>query len=125
MISAPARVAVDETFGTGPNGEGGKLRHTHSRARSIAEFWEHKGGKLSHPVETNMVWLDLAELGMNDSDFAEILGNHGLRGYGGRLVVHYQICDEAVRKLEGAMVEALSKKGEGKGEVERNGIYGK
>ena len=124
VISAPARVAVDETFGTGPNGEGGKLAATHDRARSVAKFWEDKGGKLANPVETNMVWLDLEAQGMQDSDFAEILEKHGLRGYGGRLVVHYQISDEAVQKLEDAMMEALSTKKVNGQKAESNGTYG-
>ena len=124
VISAPARVAVDETFGTGPNGEGGKLRATHDRARSIASFWESKGGKLANPVETNMVWLDLADLGLNDGDFAETLKKHGLRGHGGRLVVHYQISDEALQKLQEAMLETLSQKGTKTQEIKSNGIYG-
>lgn len=124
VISAPARVAVDETFGTGPNGEGGKLSATHDRARSIAGFWQSKGGKLANPVETNMVWLDLGDLGMKDSDFAEILEDHGLRGYGGRLVVHYQISDKAIERLENAMLEALSRKGPKGQTLESNGVYG-
>ncbi len=124
VISAPARAAVDETFGTGPNGEGGKLSSTHDRAREIAAFWESKGGKLGNPVETNMVWLDLEALGIRDGDFAEILKKHGLNGYGGRLVVHYQISEEAVQKLQNAMTEALSMQRTQAQKVESNGVYG-
>jgi threonine aldolase len=35
---------------------------------------------------------------------------HGLRLLGGRLVVHYQISDEAVNRLEDVMKEVMSRK---------------
>jgi threonine aldolase len=129
VISAAARVAVDETYGQGPNGEGGRLRACHERARQIAAFWESCGGKLANPVETNMVWLDLEPLGLRDADFVEVLQKYGLRGYGGRLVVHYQISEEAVKKLQEVMKDVLSRaklegvrrKADG---AASNGIYG-
>jgi threonine aldolase len=113
VISAPARVAVDETYGQGQNGEGGKLRATHERAKSIAEFWTSHGGKLTDPVETNMVWLDLQALGVEDGEYLKVLEKHGLKGYAGRIVIHYQICDDAVKKLEQVMLEVLSMRKEG------------
>ena len=108
VISAAARVAVDETFGTGPNGEGGKLRATHERARRVAEMWEAKGGKLLSPTETNMVWPDLEAAGVEGSEFVEAGKQHGLKFYPGRLVVHYQIADEALVKLGLVMDEVLA-----------------
>lgn len=91
VITAAARVAVDETFGRGPNGEGGKLRESHVRAKQIAEMWESKGGKLDQPVETNMVWFDLESIGCGAGDFAKLGEREGLRFLGrGRLVVHYR-----------------------------------
>jgi threonine aldolase len=103
VITAAARVAVDETFGRGPNGEGGLLGRSHEVARKIAKTWETKGGKLANPTETNMVWLDLDDVGISEEEFVQLGQQHGLRFLCARLVVHYQISDEAVRKLEHVM----------------------
>ncbi|ETN37005.1 uncharacterized protein HMPREF1541_07993 [Cyphellophora europaea CBS 101466] len=108
VISAAARVAVDEQFGLGQNGEGGKLRATHERARQIAETWEKKGGKLTSPTETNMVWLDLAAAGVSGEDFVASGKNQGLKLFAGRVVVHFQISEDAVRRLEIVMDEVLA-----------------
>ncbi|KEF54320.1 threonine aldolase [Exophiala aquamarina CBS 119918] len=107
VISAAGRVAVDETFGQGPKGIGGKLRDSHARARAIEATWTKKGGVLAKPVETNMVWLDIGHEGFSQEDFAEVAASQGLKARGGRLVIHYQISDDAVRKLEAVMDEVL------------------
>jgi threonine aldolase len=108
VISAAARVAVDEQFGQGPAGEGGKLRATHERARQIASTWEGKGGKLTSPTETNMVWVDLEAAGVSGAEFVEAGKRNGLKLSAGRVVVHYQIAEEAVKKLEKVMDEVLA-----------------
>lgn len=110
VVTAAARVAVDETFGKGPNGEGGLLRQSHITARRIAKIWTELGGKLDHPTETNMVWFDLDDVGISQEDFAALGKKHGLRLLGGRLVVHYQISDEAVNRLEALMKEVIVRK---------------
>ena len=103
IVTAAARVAVDETFGLGPTGSGGILHHSHERARLIAEKWLSRGGKLEKPVDTNMVWLDLDVLGIPAEKFVSLGKDFGLKLFGGRLVVHYQISDEAITRLEGLM----------------------
>ncbi|KAL2406538.1 Aldolase vrtJ [Exophiala dermatitidis] len=108
VISAAAKVAVDEAFGKGPRGQGGKLRDSHARARKVAKMWRDKGGKLAKPVETNMVWLDLKDVGVSIPRFVEIAAAQGLKTSGGRLVVHYQICDDAIERLGRVMDEVLS-----------------
>ena len=57
-----------------------------------------------------MVWLHLDNLHLSGDEFAAIGKKHGLRFLAGRLVVHYQISDEAVDRLEGVMKEAISRK---------------
>jgi threonine aldolase len=110
VVTAAARVAVDETFGKGPNGEGGLLKQSHVTAKKIASIWTQMGGKLANPTETNMVWLDLQNVGPG---FVEIAKEHGLRVLDrGRLVVHYQISDEAVSRLEEVMKVLLGRKGQ-------------
>ncbi|KAJ9615812.1 hypothetical protein H2200_001889 [Cladophialophora chaetospira] len=110
VISAAARVAVEEGFGRGPSGEGGKLRACHIKARRVAEMWESKGGKLAKPTETNMVWLDVSREGVSNAEFVQFAANEGLKAFSGRLVVHYQITDEAVERL-GRVMDAVLKKG--------------
>jgi len=111
VVTAAARVAVDETFGKGPNGEGGLLKHSHITAKRIANIWTDMGGKLDQPTETNMVWFDLDDVGLTAPEFVDIGKKHGLRFLGPRLVVHYQISDEAVNRLEGVLKEIIAGKG--------------
>jgi threonine aldolase len=110
IIAAAARVAVEEGFGKGPRGEGGKLRACHTRAMKIGETWKSKGGKLTNPTETNMIWLDLEAAGCSHNEFIEIAREEGLKTSGGRLVAHYQISDDAIIRLERAMDRVLKSK---------------
>ncbi|GAB7364954.1 hypothetical protein MBLNU230_g5739t1 [Neophaeotheca triangularis] len=111
VVTAAARVAVEDTF------LGGKLNACHDRAREIAKLWESYGGKTTNPVETNMVWFDLDAAGVDAEKFIEMGEKVGLRLMGGRLVVHYQIGDEAVAKLK-ALMEAIFKGKALNGQVE-------
>jgi threonine aldolase len=70
-------------------------------------MWEKLGGKTSKPVETNMCWLDLEAAGISVPDFIAAGQKVGLRMGGGRLVVHYQIAEEAVNRLETLMKHVL------------------
>lgn len=121
VVTAAARVAVDETFGTGPNGEGGLLKQSHATAKKIAMLWTEMGGKLDKPTETNMVWFDLEDVGCTGPQFAQLGKEHGLRLLRGRLVVHYQISEEAVSRLERVMSEVMRRKAEG-GKVEEKKV---
>jgi len=102
VVSAAARRAVEETF------LAGKLQESHEKARQIARLWEGYGGKLVYPVETNMVWLDLDAAGVNIETFREEGAALGLKFMmGGRLVVHYQITQDAVQRLDVLMRNLL------------------
>ena len=103
VVTAAARVAVEDTF------VGGKLKASHDRAREIAALWESHGGRLSNPVETNMVWLDLQHAGVSVDKFVAEGEKFGILVAGGRLVVHYQIGDRAVARLEQLMISTLPK----------------
>jgi threonine aldolase len=94
VLSAAARVSVEETF------LGGALAATHIKAKKLGEYWEGLGGKLHEPVETNMVWIDLKGTGLTEDEFVEKSTDYGIRLNGGRFVVHYQISDEAISKIE-------------------------
>lgn len=93
-MTAAARVAVEDTF------LGGKLKASHERARQVAKVWESYGGKTTNPVETNMVWFDLKAADITADRFIEEGEKAGLRLRGGRLVVHYQIGEEAIARIE-------------------------
>jgi threonine aldolase len=104
VVSAAARVALEDTF------LGGQLKQSHERAKAIAKLWEGLGGKLQYPVETNMVWLDVESAGLTVEDFVTLAKERGVRVNGGRMVVHYQISDEAVQRLELLMRDILVEK---------------
>ncbi|RAL04615.1 threonine aldolase GLY1 [Aspergillus ibericus CBS 121593] len=108
VISAAARVAVEETFGPDPHGQQGKLIGSHRKAKKVAEMWTSRGGKLSHPVETNMVWLDIESSGLGPNDLAEIGQEKGLKLLGNRIVVHYQVSDESLSRLGQVFEIAMS-----------------
>lgn len=114
VVTASARISVDETF------LGNKLSATHQRAREIADMWRTKGGKLTQATETNMVWLDVDAAGVSEEEFVEMGVKEGVRFLGGRVVVHYQVCEEAVERLARVMDAVLSAKPK-KTEVE-NGV---
>lgn len=111
VVTAAARVSVEDTF------LGGKLKASHERAQHIAKLWESYGGKTTNPVETNMVWFDLDAAGISAKKFIEMGEQAGVRFNGGRLVVHYQIGDEGVQRLEKVM-QAIFKDQELNGSVE-------
>ncbi|KAJ6443405.1 hydrogen voltage-gated channel 1 [Purpureocillium lavendulum] len=101
VVCAAAKAGLEDTF------FGGKLQASHDRARLVASLWESNGGRLLYPVQTNMVWLDLAPVGLSEEDFIQLGKDFGLKFMGSRLVVHYQISLEAVSKLEVLMKEML------------------
>lgn len=99
VVAAPARVAVDVTFGGNSSGEGGLLRGSHETAKKVAKLWSDLGGKFAFPVHTNMCWLDLKSAGCSEGQFAEFGREVGLRLSGGRLVIHYQIAQNEAAVL--------------------------
>ncbi len=116
VVTAAARVAVDETFGEGPNGKGGLLRDTHALAQEVAGIWTDLGGQLVHPVHTNMVWLDLDSANCPAEKFEELGKEAGLRLFGDRLVIHYQIYqnrDFVLPRLAGIFKAVFEGKAEG------------
>ncbi|KAI1776520.1 threonine aldolase [Hypoxylon cercidicola] len=110
VVTAAARVAVDVTFGTGPGGEGGLLRGTHDTARRVEKLWTDLGGRMVYPVETNMLWLDLASMNCTDARFVQLGREVGLKLMGNRLITHYQIGEEAIRRLAGVFEKIAAEK---------------
>ncbi|KAI0490282.1 pyridoxal phosphate-dependent transferase [Xylaria cf. heliscus] len=114
LITAAARVAVEETFGKGPNGEGGLLKYSHATAKKIEAMWRALGGAIRVPVDTNIVWLDLKAVGIPVARFNEIGKEEGLRFMGERLVAHYQIYlneEDVLARLQRVFERAWAEKG--------------
>jgi threonine aldolase len=88
VVTAAARVAVDVTFGTDSNGQGGLLKATHATARRVEKMWTDLGGRMVHPVETNMCWLDLGSLGCSAARFEQLGREAGLKLLGHRRKCH-------------------------------------
>jgi threonine aldolase len=101
VVSAAARIAVEDTF------LGGRLKQTHQNALAVGRLWENLGGKFVHPIETNMAWLDIEAAGISHEKFVETAKKHGLRTSGGRLVVHYQVGEEGIKRLGGLFEDLL------------------
>lgn len=103
FITAVARVAVDETFGTKPDGSKGLLKQSHEMAKKVEALWAGLGGTLVHPVHTNIVWVDLEAAKCSEEKFTELGKEQGLTLSGGRLVTHYQIAqngEEVLKRLQ-------------------------
>lgn len=106
LLTAAAKVAVVETFGTTPDGSDGWLRRTHEMAKQVEAMWTSRGGGLVHPVQTNMVWADLDTVGgggCTTERFVALGKEEGLSLFGGRMVLHYQVAqraEEVLPKLE-------------------------
>ncbi|OAA37888.1 l-allo-threonine aldolase [Metarhizium rileyi] len=102
FITACARVAVDETFGKETDGSDGWLKKSHEMAKKVEALWSGMGGKLVHPVHTNMCWIDLDSAKCSDDRFINLSQDAGLAVSGGRLVTHYQVAqngDDVLRRL--------------------------
>ncbi|KUJ08939.1 l-allo-threonine aldolase [Mollisia scopiformis] len=101
VLSAAASSAVDETFGSVINGKrsGERLREVHSLTKEVARMWVRRGGRLSTRTETNIVWIDLKHVGIGSAEFNHIGQKHGVKLSGKRLVLHYNISEEALNRL--------------------------
>lgn len=116
LIAGPATVAIRQTF------LGGKLSGAHEKARRIAGEWERLGGRLVLPTETNMVWLDLNAAGVSKEEWWRLAAEGGVKCMmKGRLVVHYQISEESVRRLLAVMETVLGRGGGGEEEQTTSG----
>ncbi|TVY50631.1 Aldolase vrtJ [Lachnellula cervina] len=85
LLTAAARVAIDETFA------GGLLARSHKMAEVVAEHWVKCGGKLKYPTQTNMVWLDLESQRFSLNELTEKGQKEGLLISRDRLVFHYRM----------------------------------
>lgn len=94
ILAAPAMAAVQETFLCG------QLKLAQQNAAYLSRTWAFHGGQLVFPTETNMVWLKLTQ--EQKGRFVELTKAYGIKVLEkglGRVVVHYQICEDAVDRM--------------------------
>lgn len=84
IATAPARTAIDEVF------LGGRLLRTHELAKRLEKKWADLGGTLKFPCDTNMVWLDLESVGVDDGDIPVEAKKAGLKWEWERILVHHR-----------------------------------
>ncbi|KHO00602.1 l-allo-threonine aldolase [Metarhizium album ARSEF 1941] len=128
FITACARVAVDETFGKKADGSDGWLRASHDMAKKVEALWCGMGGKLVHPVHTNMCWIDLDSAKCSDGRFIALCQAAGLTVSGGRLVTHYQIAqngDDVLQMLGDVFQKVFAEPEEVKSGVVVKSMYEK
>ncbi|KND92366.1 Low-specificity L-threonine aldolase [Tolypocladium ophioglossoides CBS 100239] len=117
VITAAARVAVDETFGKTPDGSDGLLKGSHDLAKKVEALWVGMGGTLVHPAHTNMCWLDLESARCSEERFIQLNADAGLKVMGPRLVTHYQVAqngDDVLQRLEQVFKKVFAEPEEGK-----------
>ncbi|KAF6837621.1 threonine aldolase [Colletotrichum plurivorum] len=103
VLVAAARQAVIENFGLGTTDHRGVLAKSRALAKRVGAMWTARGGRLLKPVETNMVWLDLKGSNVEHAEWNEMGRQHGIKLDGKRVVLHHQIDEVAMKRLEGVM----------------------
>ncbi|KAF9983373.1 Threonine aldolase [Mortierella antarctica] len=82
---------------------------THQRAKWLERVFLQIGCQITHPVDTNMVWVDTTDAGFTVDDLIVELAKENIKisgsGFAARIVLHYQITDEAVERF----IEVLRK----------------
>ncbi|KAK4149848.1 alanine racemase [Chaetomidium leptoderma] len=100
VLAAAAREAVLENFGPGDTDARGVFGATHGMAETVTRMWTDRGGKLVRPTETNIVWLDLAGIGVTSRTLNDMGMRSGILIAAPRIVLHHQICTKALVSLE-------------------------
>lgn len=84
-----------------------KLARTHAIAKELGDFCVAQGAVLAHPVHTNFVFLDLAASKINNDFMLAACERHGVKAWGERITIHYQVSDEALANLRKALSETF------------------
>jgi threonine aldolase len=96
ILAAACLLSLDQVYP--------KIEDSHDLAKAIAGRLQEMGYTFTLPVETNMIWLDLDILGIDEKKFVEYCADEGVAVFElGRIVVHHQTSEEAVEKLMKAL----------------------
>ena len=85
---AMAMAGLRDIFEDGETGRHDGLRKGHEMAREIARAWTGAGGRVSMPVQTNMVCLDLGAAGIEEEAWVRGGKERGLKLRESRIVMH-------------------------------------
>ena len=79
------------------------MEDTYRRAKWLERAFVQVGCQITNPVHTNMVWIDTTNAGFTVEDLMAALAQEGIKiggsGTAARVVLHYQITDEAVERF--------------------------
>ncbi|KAI1315078.1 Threonine aldolase [Mortierella claussenii] len=79
------------------------MKDTHRRAKTLEDAFVRVGCQITNPVDTNMVWVDTTNAGFTVEQLMADLAKEDIKisgnGYAARVVLHYQISDEAVDRF--------------------------
>ncbi|KAF9195710.1 N-alpha-acetyltransferase 16, NatA auxiliary subunit, partial [Haplosporangium sp. Z 27] len=85
------------------------MEDTHRQARWLERALKQVGCHITNPVDTNMIWIDTSDTGFTVEELIAELAKERIKisgsGYAARIVLHYQISDDAVEKF----IEVLRK----------------
>lgn len=124
VVSGMARAAIEEVW---EFEDAERIKRTHRLAERLGKTWRELGGELDLPVESNMVWLKFQ--GEWEARWVEEVKKVGLEILCNRIVVHWQIAEDAVDAMETAMKvvrKAMETEGVGMvGDKEKKSMYEK
>lgn len=76
---------------------------THRRAKWLERAFLQVGCQITNPVDTNMVWVDTSLAGFTVDELMTVLAKDNIKisgsGCATRIVLHYQITDDAVARF--------------------------
>ncbi|KAK3846709.1 MAG: pyridoxal phosphate-dependent transferase [Linnemannia gamsii] len=79
------------------------MEETHRRAKWLERVFLQVGCQITNEVDTNMVWVDTTNAGFTVDDLIVELAKEGIKisgsGCQARVVLHYQITDDAVQRF--------------------------
>ncbi|KAG0355040.1 pyridoxal phosphate-dependent transferase [Gamsiella multidivaricata] len=79
------------------------MEDTHRRAKWLERVFVEAGCHITNPVETNMIWVDTTDAGFTVEELMTELAKEGIKisgsGLAARVVLHYQITDDAVQRF--------------------------
>lgn len=85
-----------------------RIEATHVLAKEVAARVQQLGYKLTLPVDTNMIFVDLDSLGIKEKTFQEYCAREGVQVFDyHRIVIHHQTSREGVDKLIRAMATMM------------------
>ncbi|KAJ3367004.1 Threonine aldolase [Allomyces javanicus] len=115
VLAAAAMYALDNVFPA-------QLARTHTLAGTLVEHLRRLGVKIENdPVDTNIVYADVGSVGLTANDWAKAAAEdvrddaapiHIFGGATGqiRVVMHYQLAEDAVDRLVAALERAIAAK---------------